>query len=94
MRTRIVLSVLAILAYMGAGRIYQMVESPVVGTANAQQMTDTVTGYATHQAVSSGIVTDVMLYSFLAVMALIWITALWRKSSPPCDKNNTRCCNH
>jgi hypothetical protein len=79
MRIRVILTIVAILMYMAVGRIYSLVESPSVGAANAQQMTDTTTGYAIHKAMSQDAVRSTFYYCFIGSLVVIWGSLLLKR---------------
>lgn len=75
MRRAFILSVLVLLTNRVAVYLYNLIQSPLAGTANAQQLTDTWTGYATSQFFATNSVQGLIsLATIVALMAILGFT--------------------
>lgn len=54
MKTRIIISILILSAFLLSGRIYSHFYSPITGAATAAQFDDTLSSYATARAIRNG----------------------------------------
>lgn len=72
MKTRIIISILILSAFLLSGRIYSHFYSPITGAATAAQFDDTLSSYATAKAIRDGGAGDI---AFLAL--ILGLTAVW-----------------
>lgn len=72
---------------------YDMIKSPVTGAANAQQMNDTIGGYATSRFFALNGIESVIFFGTLLALFCVWGSLLC-KSKKSCLPNADKCCNH
>jgi len=81
MKTRIVLSILVLCSLLAGITIYNMMQGPIEGGAAIGQLADSDIKYAASRAVAMGAVKKLMWLGALALLAVIWATALGRRSN-------------
>lgn len=87
MRTRMYFSVVLLVIFMVFNYSWTLVKAPVIGAANAQQLTDKLDGYVVSKAVSQNVVDQVIFCGFFVGLAFIWIGAVFPQEEKKTNKN-------
>lgn len=73
MKGKIYLTILATVLWRGLAYFWSLYNSPIVGAANAQVLTDTTNAYVTSRAYSNGLCESILATLFVLSLALIWL---------------------
>lgn len=77
-RFKLILSFFVAGIYALVSDAYKIVEAPLVGAANAQQMNDTLSGYATSKLMADNAVHSSLLWIFIGILAIIWLPGIFK----------------
>lgn len=73
MKIKLILTVIALFIYEIFLYLFSFVESPIRGTANAQQLTDTMNGYTWSKFVANDGLTTLGFVVLFIVLITIWV---------------------
>jgi hypothetical protein len=71
-KTRLFLTAITFVLYFIFNSIFAVVEAPIKGALNAQQMHDTVEGYAIAQASANNYIETVIFVGLVILLVIIW----------------------
>lgn len=72
-KMKLVLTAMVVLLYGVFLNLYNLYESPIRGTANAQQLNDSVHDYAWGKFVASDGIPHLAFWVMILVLAIIWL---------------------
>jgi hypothetical protein len=73
---RIIFTLLLALVCIVGVNLFDLLESPIKGALTAQQLDDTLTSYMSNRAMADDVVLRIFVFSFLIILALIWLNPL------------------